>query len=270
MLLTVATVARFQIDRIIFISDDHLFILISAAFKFCMYWLSGDEAKCTRNAQSLSHAHARRISHAWLESAITSRARDVYDCMVMCWLSCIRGIRRGSVIIIISNNIINFASLVTWSISERSSLASYTAGVSLFDGMERWNGMEWNDHAHRTRYDDLYPLFFATFSKLLRLVVSEVLKKMGSIWSNRETREVLLEINPKVGAPGFQVQWWIMHLSMYCPGTTPPAKGGDLTCMKSILSPPWATARIKCPLRTVRFCPIICKYWSNPPDPGHI
>ena len=20
--------------------------------------------------------------------------------------------------------------------------------VSLFDGMERWNGMEWNDHAH--------------------------------------------------------------------------------------------------------------------------
>ena len=152
--------------------------------------------------------------------------------------------------------------------------------VSLFDGMERWNGtVEWNDGMEwnvmttpteraMTTYTHY---FFATFSKLLRLVVSEILKKMGSIWSNRETREVLLEINPKVGALGFQVQWWIMHLSMYCLGATPPAKGGDLTCMKSILSPPWATARIKCPLRTVRFCPIICKYWSlHPPDPGHV
>ena len=26
------------------------------------------------------------------------------------------------------------------------------------DGMEPWNGMKWNDHAHRARIDDLYPL----------------------------------------------------------------------------------------------------------------
>ena len=140
-------------------------------------------------------------------------------------------------------------------------------------GMEQWNGMEWNDHAHRTPYDDLYPLFFATFNQVAKLVVSEVLKKTGSIWSNRETREVWLEINPKVGAPGFQVQWWVMHLSMYCSGTTPLAKGGDLTCIWNQF--PLHHEQLlgsNAPLRTAHFCPIICKYWSNPqaPDPQHV
>ena len=62
--------------------------------------------------------------------------------------------------------------------------------VSLFDGMERWNGtvewngMEWNDHAHRARCDDLYPMCLRPSTKKQQVgkpVVSEVLKKTGSI-----------------------------------------------------------------------------------------
>ena len=53
--------------------------------------------------------------------------------------------------------------------------------------------------------------------------------------------------------------------TMYCPRYPPWAKDGDLTSMKPIASP---LEQILRSIRTVHFHPIMCKYWSNPPNRG--
>ena len=55
--------------------------------------------------------------------------------------------------------------------------------------------------------------------------------------------------------------------NVIAPGTTPRAKGGDLTYVKSIASPLERMLWSNAPIRTVYFHPII---WSNPPNLGHV
>ena len=65
----------------------------------------------------------------------------------------------------------------------------------------------------------------------------------------------------------------VMHLSMYCPWPQVPPHGqrvGIWPYMKSIASPLEQILWSNAPIRTVYFRPIICKYWSNPPNLGHV
>ena len=52
----------------------------------------------------------------------------------------------------------------------------------------------------------------------------------------------------------------IMHLSMYCPRYRPTGMGWGFDLYEINSLSPW----IKCPLRTVHFCPVICKYDQTP------
>ena len=54
------------------------------------------------------------------------------------------------------------------------------------------------------------------------------------------------------------------------PQVTPRGRVGDLTYMKSIASPLERILGSNAPIIGLYISPIICKYWSNPPDPGHV
>ena len=66
-------------------------------------------------------------------------------------------------------------------------------------------------------------------------------------------RQNVQAVSSHVKSAGGHVIYIVYDLYSLCtyqcnaPGTTPRAKGGDLTYMKSIPSPPGADARIKCP-----------------------
>ena len=73
------------------------------------------------------------------------------------------------------------------------------------------DGLEWNDHTHRARCDDLYQMCLRPSTNKQQVgkpVVSEILKKTGSIWFNREIRELWLKISGGSGAFKFKGQNW--------------------------------------------------------------